>query len=109
MNPHYPEVALRAGHRCEYCYAPEAVFNLPLEVEHIVPLAPVVARTLRPTGRWPAVRAIFIRPRMSVALTPRVRPWSVSSIPAQTGGTTISMSLPRVESWWGALPSGGPQ
>jgi HNH endonuclease len=39
MNPHYPEVALRAGHRCEYCHAPEAVFNLPLEVEHIVPVA----------------------------------------------------------------------
>jgi hypothetical protein len=39
MNPHYPEVALRAGHRCEYCHAPEAVFNLPLEVEHIVPMA----------------------------------------------------------------------
>jgi hypothetical protein len=38
MNPHYPEVALRAGHRCEYCHAPEAVFNLPLKVEHIVPL-----------------------------------------------------------------------
>jgi hypothetical protein len=39
MNPHYPQVALRAGHRCEYCHAPEAVFNLPLEVEHIMPLA----------------------------------------------------------------------
>lgn len=39
MNPHYTEVALRAGHRCEYCHAPEAVFNLPLEVEHIVPIA----------------------------------------------------------------------
>ena len=39
MNPHYPEVALRAGHRCEYCHAPEAVFNLPLEVEHIIPRA----------------------------------------------------------------------
>jgi len=38
MNPHYPQVALRAGHRCEYCHAPEAVFNLPLEVEHIVPI-----------------------------------------------------------------------
>ena len=38
MNPHYTEVALRAGHRCEYCHAPEAVFNLPLEVEHIVPI-----------------------------------------------------------------------
>ena len=39
MNSHYPQVALRAGHRCEYCHAPEAVFNLPLEVEHIVPVA----------------------------------------------------------------------
>jgi len=38
MNPHYTQVALRAGHRCEYCHAPEAVFNLPLEVEHIVPV-----------------------------------------------------------------------
>src|SRR5262245_15118176 len=37
MNPHYGEVALRAGHRCEYCRAPEAVFNFPFEVEHIVP------------------------------------------------------------------------
>jgi HNH endonuclease len=39
MNPHYTQVALRAGHRCEYCHAPEVVFNLPLEVEHIVPVA----------------------------------------------------------------------
>lgn len=37
MNPHYLAVADRAGHRCEYCCAPEAVFNFPLEVEHIVP------------------------------------------------------------------------
>jgi 5-methylcytosine-specific restriction endonuclease McrA len=36
MNPHYPTVARRAGHRCEYCRAPEAVFNFPLEVEHIL-------------------------------------------------------------------------
>jgi len=39
MNPHYPLVAERAGHRCEYCHAPEAVFNMPFEVEHIIPLA----------------------------------------------------------------------
>jgi hypothetical protein len=37
MNPFYPEVSLRAGHRCEYCHAPEVVFNMPFEVEHIVP------------------------------------------------------------------------
>jgi hypothetical protein len=37
MNPRYPAVAARAGHRCEYCFAPEAVFNLPFEVEHVIP------------------------------------------------------------------------
>lgn len=37
MNSAYPFVADRAGHRCEYCHAPEAVFNFPFEVEHIVP------------------------------------------------------------------------
>lgn len=38
MNPRYPAVAKRAAHRCEYCGAPEAVFNFPFEVEHIEPL-----------------------------------------------------------------------
>ena len=28
MNPRYARVAGRAGHRCEYCRAPEAIFNL---------------------------------------------------------------------------------
>ncbi len=39
MNPHYATVAYRAKHRCEYCGAPEVVFNFPFEIEHIVPLA----------------------------------------------------------------------
>lgn len=39
MNPRYPRVAGRAAHRCEYCRAPEAIFNLPFEVEHILPKA----------------------------------------------------------------------
>jgi 5-methylcytosine-specific restriction endonuclease McrA len=30
-------VAERARHRCEYCGAPEAIFNFPLEVEHVIP------------------------------------------------------------------------
>ncbi len=37
MNPHYPLVAIRARHACEYCRAPEAIFNLPFEVEHVTP------------------------------------------------------------------------
>lgn len=39
MNPLYPIVAQRAEHRCEYCHAPEEVFNFPFEVEHLVPRA----------------------------------------------------------------------
>lgn len=39
MNPRYPFVAQRAAHRCEYCHAPEAIFNFPFEVEHIIPLS----------------------------------------------------------------------
>jgi len=39
MNPHYPLLAQRAEHRCEYCRAPEAIFNFRFEVEHIVPIS----------------------------------------------------------------------
>jgi hypothetical protein len=39
MNPNYPFVSARARHACEYCRAPEAVFNLRFEVEHIAPQA----------------------------------------------------------------------
>ncbi|MDQ3747672.1 MAG: HNH endonuclease [Acidobacteriota bacterium] len=39
MNPNYPFVSARARHVCEYCRAPEVVFNLPFEVEHITPQA----------------------------------------------------------------------
>lgn len=37
MKPRYATVAARARHRCEYCHAPEALFNFPFEVEHIIP------------------------------------------------------------------------
>lgn len=37
MNPLYLAIAERAAHRCEYCRAPESIFNFPFEVEHIVP------------------------------------------------------------------------
>ena len=36
MSPRYALVAARAKHRCEYCHAPEAIFNFPFEVEHIL-------------------------------------------------------------------------
>jgi HNH endonuclease len=37
VNPQYSAVAERAVYRCEYCRAPEIVFNFPFEVEHILP------------------------------------------------------------------------
>ncbi|MCE9567547.1 MAG: HNH endonuclease [Planctomycetes bacterium] len=37
MNSKYPVVARRGNHRCEYCRAPEAIFNFPFEVEHVFP------------------------------------------------------------------------
>jgi hypothetical protein len=37
MSRHYALVAERAAHRCEYCRAPEAIFNFAFEVEHVTP------------------------------------------------------------------------
>ena len=37
MNRNYFFVAERAEYRCEYCRAPEQVFNFHFEIEHIVP------------------------------------------------------------------------
>ena len=37
MNARYTRVALRAQKRCEYCHAPEEVFNFAFEVEHLFP------------------------------------------------------------------------
>jgi len=37
MNPHHSRVAARAEYRCEYCHAPEVIFNFAFEVEHIIP------------------------------------------------------------------------
>jgi HNH endonuclease len=39
MNPYYVSVAERAQHRCEYCQAPEMVFNFPFEVKHIISIS----------------------------------------------------------------------
>lgn len=39
MNTHYLAVAMRAFWRCEYCHAPEEIFNIAFEVEHIHPRA----------------------------------------------------------------------
>lgn len=37
LRPFYPRVAARAGHRCEYCHAPESFFPHRLSVDHVIP------------------------------------------------------------------------
>ena len=64
MNPGYEAVALRAGHRCEYCRAPEAVFNFPFEVEYIIPLVHAGAAR-RKTRRWLAEPVMWGKVRIS--------------------------------------------
>lgn len=39
MSSFYTLVAERAAHRCEYCHAPEVVFTLRFELDHIVPIS----------------------------------------------------------------------
>jgi len=39
MNSRYSTVAARAFHSCEYCHAPESVFNFPFEVDHVIPVS----------------------------------------------------------------------
>ena len=39
MSSVYAPVAERAAHRCEYCRAPESIFTLRFEVDHIVPVS----------------------------------------------------------------------
>jgi hypothetical protein len=38
MSAQYAAVAARAAHRCEYCRAPEVIFSLRFEVDHVLPL-----------------------------------------------------------------------
>lgn len=38
-HPNYTFVAQRAKHRCEYCHAPEIIFNVAFEVDHIIPIS----------------------------------------------------------------------
>lgn len=85
MNPRYDSVASRARHRCEYCHAPEAVFNFPFEVEHIVPLARDGTDTAD-----------------NLALSCRscnVRKWAHVEHKDPTTGMTVRLYDPRIDPW----------
>jgi hypothetical protein len=86
MNPLYPVVSHRAARRCEYCRAPEATFNFPFEVEHIVPKAAGgdgslenLALACRSCNAFKSVRLMGVEPQTNVKVPlyhPRHQVWT---------------------------------
>ena len=85
MNVHYQTIAQRANHRCEYCQAPELVFNFPFEVEHIIPLCLNGSDDVSNLAL--ACRSCNLRKGMRT-----------SGKNAQTG-TTVRFFHPRIDQW----------
>jgi len=85
VNPHYPAVAQRAQHRCEYCLAPEVIFNFRFEVEHITPLSkagkdelPNLALACRSCNLYKASHEEFVDPdteKLTPLFNPRADAW----------------------------------
>ena len=85
MNPHYPLVAERAAHRCEYCHAPEVVFNVPFEVDHVFPVSKGGSDTLvnfalacRSCNLWKSDEVTAVDPNTQEEVplfNPRVQSW----------------------------------
>ena len=78
-------VAARARYRCEYCLAPEAVFNSRFEVEHIVPLARGGA-----DEEWNLTLACGACNRSKYVATSAVDP---------TGQQIVRLFNPRIDAW----------
>lgn len=85
MNPDYPLVAARARHVCEYCHAPEVVFNLPFEVEHVTPLS--AGGESSPDNLAPSCRSCNLYKSDAVA-----------ALDEQTGAT-VRLFHPRRDAW----------
>jgi hypothetical protein len=85
VNPHYPAVARRAGHRCEYCRAPEGAFNFPFEVEHVFPAA--LGGPTRPDNLALACRACNARKGDAVEAVDPV------------SGAAVALFDPRADRW----------
>jgi hypothetical protein len=81
----YPLVAERAGRRCEYCLAPEAIFNSPFEVEHITP-----EDLGGPDEEW------------NLALACRscnASKWKATDAPDPSSGQVVRLFNPRTDEW----------
>jgi hypothetical protein len=79
------EVAARARNRCEYCLAPEVVFNSLFEVDHIVPLARSGA-----DEDWNLALACGSCNRSKYVATSAVDP---------TGQQVVRLFNPRADAW----------
>jgi hypothetical protein len=85
VNPHYPVVAERAAHRCEYCHAPEVVFNVPFEVDHVIPVSKEgrdefdnLALACRSCNLWKSDVVTAVDPETQAAIplfNPRQQSW----------------------------------
>jgi hypothetical protein len=99
MNPYYPLVSLRARHCCEYCHAPEALFNFPFEVEHIAPLAhgggdgiENLALACRACNVYKAAYLAFIGPdtdELTLLFHPRIDDWEDHFVADPTTGWVV--------------------
>lgn len=86
MNPNYRDVARRAEHRCEYCRAPEVIFNFAFEVEHIVPKSQLGSNELSNLALACRCCNICSR-RLCLPQTSQHNPSLYSFIRARTAGT----------------------
>lgn len=85
MSAHYAAVAARAAHRCEYCRAPEVIFSLRFEVDHVLPLHrggldvfENLALSCRSCNLWKAALVGFQDPetgKLAPLFNPRTDDW----------------------------------
>jgi len=108
MNPRYPKVALRAGHRCEYCRALEAVFSFPFEVGHVIPVSEGCADD--EANRALACRSCNLRKAAHTNGTdPKAKLLFVFSTRGKTDGKSISERMPKAEKSAGSPRLAGQQ
>jgi hypothetical protein len=106
MNPLYKRIADRAGHRCEYCHAPEIAFNFPFDVEHFIPTSKQgsdddenLALACRSCNLHKANRISGIDRDRQIEIrffNPRIDQWNEHFQPAPTGELMGKTAIGRV-------------
>jgi HNH endonuclease len=104
MNPSYKRIADRAGHRCEYCHAPEIAFNIPFDVEHFIPTSKQgsdddenLALACRSCNLHKANRIFGIDRQIEIRFfNPRIAQWNEHFQPAPTSELIGKTAIDRV-------------